>query len=611
MKIRLADYVADMLVENGIKDCFMLTGGGAMFLNDAFGHKDGLNCIFNHHEQASAMASEAYARINNQAALLCVTTGPGGTNTLTGVLGAYLDSIPLIIISGQVRYDHTTIYNNQNKSNKLRSFGDQEFDITSLAKHLCKYAVMLKDPLDIKYVLSKALYLMKNNRPGPVWIDIPSDFQNTIIDTDELKDYDPYSDNDVFISNLDEQLINTIIDKIKNAKRPVLYPGNGIRLADSYDLFRKVVDKLNIPVCTYWDSIDLIETDHPLYCGRAGNMGDRAGNFAVQNADVLLVIGNRLSIRNVGYNYKTWARKAEVIMVDIDLAELEKRNIHVEIPIHCDAKDFLEALNNKLTDKPLFNNHNWLDTCQKWKEKYPVVLDKYYDDSKANIYVCFSEISKQLKENAITVTSNGSCCVVGHQTWHIKKGSRFINNNAVASMGYGLPAAIGACIANNKKSIICLEGDGSIMMNLQELQTIITNKLPIKIILINNAGYHSIRQSQERFFKGHSKVGIGLESNDLSFPDYEKIAKAFNFPYYQASTNDEVISTIPDFLNEDSYAIFEIFVSTSQNFEPKNDSKILEDGSIYSPPLEDLAPFLSEEELKENMFIDLIKKNSK
>ena len=602
MKIRLADYIANTLVEHGIEQCFMVTGGGAMHLNDAFGHHKDIHCTFHHHEQACAIAAEGYARIKGKAALVNVTTGPGGTNALTGVMGAYLDSIPMIIISGQVRYDTTSRLNNyKNSSFPLRSYGDQEFDITKACSSMCKYAVMLEDYKDIKYILKKALNLVNSGRPGPVWIDIPLNYQSMIIDTDELKDYEQA---DYIKPDIKQETIDSVIEKIKSASRPVLYPGTGVRLAHAYDLFKKVINKLNIPVVTYWDAIDLIETDHPLYVGRAGNMGDRAGNFAVQNSDLLIVLGNRLSIRNTGYNYKAWARKSYVIMIDIDEGEMLKDNLHVEMKVHGDAKDFLEKLDNSIQDK-LFNNQEWLDKCQYWKNNYPVVLDKHYSDTQANPYAIFDYLSKQLKDNNITVTANGTCCVAGHQSWVIKKDSRFLNNNGSATMGYGLPASIGACIANNNKQVICLEGDGSIMMNLQELQTIVTNKLPIKILMINNAGYHSIRQTQDKIFAARKKIGIGPESNDLSFPDFEKIIKAFNIPYYSCKTNEEFLDKVNDFLNEELYSFMEVFVSTTQLFEPKNDAKILEDGTLYSPPLEDLSPFLSKEELEANMYIPL------
>ena len=512
MKQRLADYIADFLVSHGITDCFTVVGGGAMHLNDALGHKDGLHCTYNHHEQGSAIAAEAYARLNNKIAALCVTTGPGGTNAITGVVGGWLDSIPMLVLSGQVRYDTTARYCERfTDGYKLRAVGDQEFDITKSVSCMCKYAVMIEDPKMIRFALEKAYHLATTGRPGPCWLDIPVNYQGCFIETDELPAYDgseeQKKDDSLLPPKLNPDIVKTIIQKIKNAKRPVLYAGNGIRLSGGYADFRTAVEKLGIPVCTYWDAIDLIETDHPLYVGRGGNMGDRPGNFAVQNADLILAVGNRLPIRVVGYNWKTWAREAEVIMVDIDPAELRKPTIHVEMPVHADAKDFFKQINGVLASEkePVFQSKEWINACQNWKKNYPVCLQRHKDenDGFANAYASFDYISRNLPEGTLTITSNGTCCVAGHQTWFIKKGSRFFNNNAIASMGYGLPAAIGGCIANNRKTTICLEGDGSIMMNLQELQTIVTNKLPIKIILINNQGYHSIRQTQNNLFKNH------------------------------------------------------------------------------------------------------------
>lgn len=612
MKQRLADYVADFLVNNGITDCFTVVGGGAMHLNDALGHKEGLHSTYNHHEQASAIAAEGYARLNNKIAALCVTTGPGGTNAITGVVGGWLDSIPMLVLSGQVRYDTTARYNEQfTDGYKLRAVGDQEFDITRSVSCMCKYAVMLEDPLQIRFVLERAFHLATTGRPGPSWVDIPVNYQGCTIETDDLKSYfgskEQLEDDSILPTKIDSMVISKVLEKIRNSKRPVLYAGNGIRLSGGYKEFTEAVEKLGIPVCTYWDSIDLIETDHPLYVGRGGNMGDRPGNFAVQNADLVLAVGNRLPIRVVGYNWSTWAREAEVIMVDIDPAELRKPTIHVEMPIHGDAKDFFEQINFMLKDcsEPVFKDSEWISICQNWKRKYPVCLERHKNntDGFANAYYAFDYISRKLLENSVTVTSNGTCCVAGHQSWFIKKGSRFFNNNAVASMGYGLPASIGACIANHKKQTLCLEGDGSIMMNLQELQTIVTNKLPIKIILINNQGYHSIRQTQNNLFKDHCKIGIGPESNDLSFPDYEKIAYAFDIPYFKAHSNEEVKIQFDKMMSKEGYSFMEIFVSTEQIFEPKSSTKRLDDGTLVSPPLEDLAPFLPREELLENMYI--------
>ncbi len=608
MKIRLADYVAEFLVNKGVTDCFSVVGGGAMHLNDALGHKDGLTVTYNHHEQACAIAAESYARLNNKIAAVCVTTGPGGTNAITGVVGGWLDSIPMFVISGQVRYDTTARYAMQYTDGlPLRAVGDQEYDIVKSVEPMTKYAVMVEDPDKIRYILEKAWHLATTGRPGPVWIDIPVNFQGAIIETDNLQGYNSEEDDINLPPQVDNEIISTVIKEIKEAKRPVLYAGNGIRLSGGYEDFRGILDKLNIPVVTYWNAVDLIEDEHPLYCGRAGNMGDRPGNWAIQNADLILAIGTRISIRQVGYNFKTWAREAKVIMVDIDPAEMKKHTIHVDIPIWADAKDFLKKLDSYI-EEPIIANETWLKACENWKKDYPVVLPRHYEENgtTANVYAFIDYLSSQLPENSLTAVSNGACCVVGNQCYNIQKGSRFIINSAIASMGYGLPAAIGLCVSADKKPTICLEGDGSIMMNLQELQTIQTNKLPIKIYLINNNGYHSIRLTQNNLFTEHTKVGIGPESNDLSFPDFEKIANAFGYKYYSAHSNKEMMSVVERTLAEEGPLFCEIFTDTLQVWEPKSSAKKLPDGTIVSPPLEDLAPFLPREELEKNMFINLI-----
>ncbi len=661
MKQRLADYIADFLTGHGVTDCFTVTGGGAMHLNDAFGHHPWLKCTYNHHEQASAIAAEAYARLTNRVALVCVTTGPGGTNALTGVLGGWLDSIPMFIVSGQVRYDTTARYNAQFTGEVLRAVGDQEFDITKAAGSMCKYAAMVEDPKDIRYHLERAWHMASTGRPGPVWLDVPVNFQGSMIETEELRGYteEEQAKDDAAMhmpEAFDVDVISDVLRQLREAKRPVIYAGNGIRLAGAMEEFRKVVDLLGVPVCTYWDAIDLIETEHPYYVGRGGNMGDRPGNFAVQNADLVLAIGNRLPIRVTGYNWQTWARAAKVIMVDIDPGEMKKPTIHVDQAIHADARVFLSELLVALNQSVLLSERSeskdlsdsstsglrltttffgrtpinvkgesWVGICQNWKRKYPVVTEaQKTEDQPANPYAVFDIISRALPAGITTITSNGTCCVAGHQSWVIREGSRFLNNNAVASMGYGLPAAVGAAVAERSHKeagenaagdtaskgqmedhpyVICLEGDGSIMMNLQELQTISTNRLPIKTFLINNAGYHSIRQTQGNLFSEHSKVGIGPESGDLGFPDFGKLADAFSIPYLRIEGNREMEKRIQEILSMEGPVLCEILVTTEQKFEPKSSTRRNPDGTLESPPLEDLAPFLPREELAENMYI--------
>lgn len=602
---KVSDLIAEFLIEKEITQVFTVVGGGAMHLNDSFGHNAKINCLYQHHEQACAMAAEGYARVTNRPAVVCVTSGPGAVNALNGVVGAYQDSIPMLIISGQVK---STML--EKKSGlPLRTLGGQEFDIVSAVGKMTKYAETVIDASMIKYHLEKAYALAISGRPGPCWLDIPLDIQGLYVETKDLLGYEPESvsnDNSDQIKNQVKMVLKHII----RAKRPVLYAGNGIRLSGGMDTFRKLIERLNIPVVTCWDSIDLIETEHPQYCGRGGTMGDRAGNFAVQNSDFLLCIGNRLSVYQVGYNVKTWARAAYVVDVDIDPAELQKPTIRVDLPICADATDFMKVLLEMIDENEdaisgLIEQEMWNDQCRKWKCEYPVVQDKQKNAEKiTNVYAFMDILSRTLPEGALTVVTNGSASVVGSQSYYISHNSRFMMNCAISSMGYGLPAAVGASVAAGRKSVICIEGDGSIMMNLQELQTIVTNQLPIKIFIINNDGYHQIRQTQNNIFR-NGLVGVGPESKDLGFPNFRKLADAFDMEYCSINNNDEIADIVALVIDKEIPVLCEVFVDSQQNFEPKSATKRLADGTLYSPPLEDLAPFLPREELQKNMFIPL------
>ena len=602
MKIKVSDYIADFLVKHNITQIFTVVGGGAMHMNDSFGHNPKLHCTYNHHEQASAMAAEAYARVNEHMAVVCVTSGPGGINARNGVAGAYMDSIPMLVFSGQMKRTMTTRYTKL----KVRSLGSQEFDIVSAVQGMTKYAEMIEDASKIRYYLEKMLYLATSGRPGPCWLDVPLDIQGAIVETTELLGFTPEDEEQQNMAPSKEQIKN-IVEKLKQAKRPVFYAGNGIRIAKAVEQFRELIEKLHIPVVTCWNSVDLIATDDPDYCGRGGIMGDRAGNFAVQNSDFLLCVGTRLNILQVGYNVKTWARAAYTVMVDIDEAELSKPTVRVDLPICADARVFLRALNEALTTEKI--PVAWREQCQAWKEKYPVVSqEQYAETGTANVYAFVDALSRQIPKGSLTVAANGSASVVGSQTWYVKEGSRFILNCAVSSMGYELPAAVGVCIGAEGKEVYCLAGDGSIMMNLQELQTIVTNRLPIKIFVINNQGYHQIRQTQNNMFH-NGLIGVGPESHDLGFPDFKRLAEAFGLPYYVVHNNQE-ISDVMDRISETKGAVFcEVLVSTTQKFEPKSATKRMPDGRLISPPLEDIAPFLSREELKENMYIPLVEED--
>ncbi|MBE6719922.1 MAG: thiamine pyrophosphate-binding protein [Ruminococcaceae bacterium] len=597
MRIKVSDYIAQFLYDNGITDCFTVVGGGAMHLNDSFGNHSGIRCTYNHHEQASAIAAEAYYRINNKLALCCVTTGPGGTNAITGVVGAWLDSIPMLVISGQVRYDTTA----RSTGLPIRSLGDQEFDICKAVSCMTKYCTMVTEPLSIKYHLQKALYLAKQGRPGPSWLDIPLNVQGAYIDTDDItEEFKP--DDSMFAASDGD--IDAIISKLKTSERPVIIAGSAVRTSGAYKDFSELIGKMGVPVTTCWNSIDLIEDDNPLYVGRGGIMGDRAGNFAVQNADFVLALGSRLSIRQVGYNYKTWAREAFVAAVDIDGAELKKPTVHIDLPICADVKSVIGRLSAKITS-PLSDYSKWVNTCIQWKNDYPVVQKKHFDDTdKANVYAFIKTLSSSLPKDAVTVVGNGSACVVGSQAYVIKNRSRFIINSAIASMGYDLPAAIGTARAADS-DIICISGDGSIQMNLQELQTIKTNKLPVKIFVINNSGYHSIRQTQSNLFESRF-VGIGQESGDLEFPPLEKLAAAYGYDYLSCNSNTQLGEFVNRTLSHSGSVIAEVFVGTKQNFEPKSSAKKLPDGTLVSPPLEDMAPFLPDDEMDRIMIIPRI-----
>lgn len=905
MKIKLANYISETLVANGITQNFSVTGGGAMHLNDAFGHQKGMHTLYQHHEQACAMAAESYARIYNRPALLCVTSGPGGTNAITGVLGAWLDSIPMLIISGQVRYDNTARWAEEQNGTRLRAMGDQEFDITKSIDCMTKYSEMLTDPYRVRYALEKCIYLSQTGRPGPCWLDIPVDIQGKFIETDELIGFDPadyaaggdgwatstdattrsdayplcqnafarspYEANAVdhatvtvaranavdhatvtsaqadavdhatvtsaqanavdraFVTStaasapaasasaavmsspaamaaeayaaahripadadttkreaavppVDPQQVQTILEKIRASRRPIFYTGNGIRIAGAESLFLEVAHRLGIPVVVGWNGPDIIPSDDPLYVGRPGGRGDRPGNLAVQNADLILSIGSRLNIRQVGYDFKSWARDAYVIVNDIDVEELRKPSVHCDLAVHADARQLLQCLlreihvlghtpahplfqggegllrddalrvchtelarqdvlaenavtqtpieaaavsganaqaastSTKAADQPTAQTPaeasssdvatvhkettpagtrlSWLATCAFYRDNYPTILPEYLAPSDptlspedpasfANVYALIKELSDQAAPGQVTVVGNGSPCVAGGQAYRIKPGTRFISQDGVASMGYGLPAAIGAAVAVHasveanpcggadaslpretadanagdaqqdhdysalaadpsfhesaddrlaaelrdpywtgrdehypayeKHDILVLTGDGSIQMNLQELQTIISHQLPIKIFVINNGGYHSIRQTQTNLFRGEPLVGIGVDSGmggvqDLSFPDMEKIAHAYGFPFIRAHHNEELHDAVAETLATDGPAICEIMVTLTQQFLPKSAAKRLPDGSIISPPLEDLAPYLPDEEMDRIMLVPRVSK---
>ena len=593
MKQRLADYVADFFVKNNITDIFTVTGGGAMHLNDAFGHNKELHCTYNHHEQACAIAAESYARYSRNIAAVCVTSGPGGTNAITGVMGGWLDSIPMFIISGQVKFS-TTI-----KSTRvpLRQLGDQEFNIVDTVKTMTKFATMVVHPLDIAYVLEKALFLATNGRPGPVWLDIPLNVQGAIIETDELCHYNNAEDIRENPPEFKQSKADFIIEKINKAIRPVIFAGEAIRSSGSYDDFLKLVNKLQIPVVTAWNAHDVLPDSSPYFAGRPGTVGTRGGNFVTQYSDLLLVLGCRLNIRQISYNWENFAKDAYKIMVDIDPAELQKPTLRIDMPIFANVKDAIQTLNK--TECNITDHSKWVKWSNEINKKYPACLPEYRNkESPINPYVMIDSLFKNLSDDDAVICSNGSACVCSFQGAIIKKNTRLFTNSGCAAMGYGLPASVGVSVRRKEKRTICIEGDGSLQMNIQELQTIYYNKLNIKLFVLNNNGYHSIRQTQTNLFRP-PLCGV-CDGNGLSFPELERIAYAYKIPYVKIDKVSTIDDDINKALNIVGPVIIECVVDPAQIFSPKLSSKRLPDGTMDSPSLEDMFPFLSEEEMKKN-----------
>lgn len=591
MKIRVADYIANFLSDNGITDVFTVTGGGAMHLNDAFGHHPKIHCTYNHHEQACAIAAEGYTRYSQKLAVVCVTSGPGGINALNGVVGGWLDSIPMFIISGQVKFSTTRSSTNV----PVRQLGDQEYNIIDSVKPMTKYAVMIDDPYKIAYILEKMLYVACHGRGGPVWLDVPLNIQGAIIETDDLKHYDCTEDSREVPAKVSDTLICDILGKIKNARRPVIFAGTAIRYSGAYESFLKMIEKLNVPVVTEWNAHDLLWDDHPLYCGRPGTVGTRGGNFVLQYSDCLLVLGNRLNIRTISYNWENFAKDAYKIMVDIDPAELMKPTLKIDMPVCADVKDFIEAVNRSSVE--LKCHQSWVEWGRKINEKYPACEKSYFDPSKPlNPYVFIDKFTKKLSDGDAIICSNGSACVCTFQGAVVKKNQRLFTNSGCASMGYGLPAALGVAVCKKGERTICIEGDGSLMMNLQELQTVIYNKLNLKIVILNNNGYHSIRQTQKNLFQP-PMYGV-CSDNGVSFPDFEKLSAAFGFPYYKVDSIEGADSQIQNALETEGPVVIEAFLDPEQNFSPKLSARRLPDGTMVSPSLEDMSPFLSQDEMK-------------
>ncbi|MDR3599030.1 MAG: thiamine pyrophosphate-binding protein [Desulfosporosinus sp.] len=595
--MKLSDYIVQYLVQQGVNTVFMVTGGGSMHINDSLGKEASIRKVFNHHEQASAMAAEAYARIIGNLGVINVTTGPGGINAINGVFGAWTDSVPMLIISGQVKRE--TIVGHHKLP--LRQLGDQECDIVNMVQGITKYSVMITEPETIRFHLEKALFLAISGRPGPVWLDIPLDVQAAQIDAAELTGFSQEQDQSLPIHDKLIQLASDVLAHIRKAKRPVLMVGTGIRRAKAEEILDQVIEKLGIPVAPAWGAYDLMPSDHRLFAGRPGTVGDRAGNFVVQNADLLLVLGSRLNIRQVSYNWNDFARKAYKIMVDADQLELKKSTVRPDFAIHCDVREFLAVLSNLLDSNPLPKQYaNWIRWCQERVRRYPVVTENNcLKTDFVNPYYFVDRLTRRLNGDDVIACGNAMACVTTFQAAYVSKGMRMFTNSGCASMGYDLPAAIGTALAQNGKRVICMAGDGSIQMNLQELQTIVNYRLPVKIFVFNNGGYLSIRTTQKSFFEGRL-VGESSQSG-VSFPDLLKVANAYGIRAQRVFDNEKLLSLFDEMLEDDEPFICELMIDPKQEMKPRLTSKQLDDGSIVSAPLEDMYPFLSKDELMSNM----------
>ena len=589
--MRLANYVIEWLSSKGINNIFTVSGGGSIALCDAATISNTISYYCCHHEQAAAFAAEGYARSTGGAGAALVTTGPGGTNAITGVSSAWIDSIPLIFISGQV-FSNQTI-----GKSKLRQLGVQEINIVDLVKPNTKYAVCLKSPNDIRYELEKAHFLALTGRPGPVWIDIPANMQTSSIEPTKLKSYQKRKRN-LYTNKIIDQ-INLLKTKLISSKKPIILAGHGIRLSKSSKKLLNFIEKHNIPVLTTWNASDIIESNHKLFVGRPGAFAERGANFAIQNSDLIITLGTRLPFMVTSYNSNDFGRNAFKIMVDIDSNELKKSNFQFDLLINTDVSILLDhLLNEKINFK---SNENWINACQNLRKKYPIVdIDKKKSSKYVNSYVFIDELSKIASKDTCIITDMGLSFVGTHQAFKVKEGQNLFTNSGHAPMGWGLPAAFGSYIADKNKQVICLSGDGGLMMNIQELATIMHHKPNLKVFIYNNNGYLTIKQTQQLGFENRL---MGCDGKDLTFPKFDLIAKAHHIPYTKITGNDNLIQCIRKCLNTQGPAICEVIMDPEQPQVPKHINRRDSEGKLIASKFEELYPFLSKSEIQSNLEI--------
>lgn len=590
--MNVSEFIFKYYAEKGIDTAFMVTGGQAMWLNDAIGKNGNYHIICTHHEQSAAMSADAYGRMKNKPALTIVTAGPGSVNAMNGVVGGYTDSAPMIVISGQaalsfVKYQEET---------GIRQYGVQGINIRPLVENVTKYFITVDDPQKIEYYLEKAYHEATTGRPGPVWIDVPLDIQNFEVNEKYLEKYVPEEELNGKVSL--KQAVKQANKLLMNAKRPVFLAGQGVSLAGAREVFYEYVNKIRIPVITARLGIDLIESDNELYVGRPGNYGERAANFAIQNADVIISVGCRLASSLVGHNPKMFGKNAYIFEVDIDQKELDKPGVNVSYKARLDCKDFINGLLLNLEENVFPDYSEWVHICNTWKKKYPVVQPAYKDEKPVNSYYFVDHLSNKVSADTAILVDTGSCFHVACQTWKVKKGQKYLTTGGLSSMGYWC-AGIGACMANNRKSTVVITGDGSLQMNIQEFATIRHNNLPIKVFILNNNGYLLIRHTQRNFMSDRF-VGEGPQSG-VWCPDSLEIAKAYGIKGIRISSVDEIEDKIEEALSYDGPVICEVMTPQWQLLVPRIASDKRPDGTLVARDYEDMFPYLPKEEVKENM----------
>jgi len=594
--LRLSDYVIDRVAREGVKHIFMVSGGGGMFLIESLGQRKDIQWVCNHHEQASALAAEAYQRVTGNLGVALITTGPAGTNALTGVMCAWTDSVPLLIISGQAKSTHLI------DDTGVRQRGFHEANITKIVETVTKYAVTVRDPNQIAYHMDKAIFLAKNGRPGPVWVDIPVDIQGTMIDVDKLERFDPEKEFPELYTQKEVPEIKQVIKWLKEAHRPIILAGHGLKLSKQQKQFLQLVEQCGIPVATSRSAFDIIYADHPLRAGFVGIYGERAANFAIQNADLVLSLGCRLVFLVVGYETELFAREARKIVVDIDANQLKHALIKVDLSVRADLKDFMQQLQEALEHETLADYRPWVAKVQHWRKIFPNVTSEMRAQRQyVNPYYFYELLSEELSPEDMMIWDQGVAFYASSVAFRVKKGQRSFSNVGFTPMGYGLPAAVGACFANRKKPLACVHGDGGLQMNVQELQTIWHHQLPIKLFVFSNQGYTSIKHTQQQYFDGHF-VGSDPASG-VSCPDTLKLAAGYQIPAIRVETNVKVCQAIRQALETQGPFVVDVVLDPLAAVEPRTKSERLPDGRMVSKPLEDMYPYLDRALFRREMII--------